>query len=383
MCALTENEQHMSLLEASSRVAILGGGLMGRLLALALARRGHAIDLYDAQGPAGEGAAARVAAAMLAPLAESAITEPGVVRMGQHGLKRWPELLAQLDAPVFHQQNGTLILWHRQDQGDAQRFFGVLEKNRRINPSLPAMQSLAGAELQACEPALQSRFTQGVYLPGEGQLDNRQLLAALVSTLEHMGVKLHWNSPRELCDFAPGTAGQPDFVFDCRGLGARTQWRQLRGIRGEVVRVHAPEVTLQRPTRLIHPRYPIYIAPKEDHLFVIGATEIESDDMSPASVRSTLELLSAAYTVHPGFAEARIVEIATQCRPTLPDNLPAVRLLAPRVMEVNGLYRHGFMISPAMLDVVLELIDEDGDSALAREFDVAVHRESEHALAAH
>ena len=37
MCALTENEQHMSLLEASSRVAILGGGLMGRLLALALA----------------------------------------------------------------------------------------------------------------------------------------------------------------------------------------------------------------------------------------------------------------------------------------------------------------------------------------------------------
>jgi glycine oxidase len=382
MCTLTHNEQHMSLLEASSRVAILGGGLMGRLLALALARRGHAIDLYDTQGPAGEGAAARVAAAMLAPLAESAITEPGVVRMGQHGLKRWPELLAQLDAPVFYQQNGTLILWHRQDQGDAQRFFGVLEKNRRINPSLPAMQPLAGAELQACEPALQNRFTQGVYLPGEGQLDNRQLLAALAGTLGQMGVKLRWNSPRELCDFAPGTAGQPDFVFDCRGLGARSYWKQLRGIRGEVVRVHAPEVTLQRPTRLIHPRYPIYIAPKQDHLFVIGATEIESDDMSPASVRSTLELLSAAYTVHPGFAEARIVEIATQCRPTLPDNLPAVRLLAPRVMEVNGLYRHGFMISPAMLDVVLELID-NGDSALAREFDVAVHREPEHALAAH
>ena len=353
---------------------------MGRLLALALARRGHAIDLYDAQGPAGEGAAARVAAAMLAPLAESAITEPGVVRMGQHGLKRWPELLAQLNAPVFHQQNGTLILWHRQDLGDAQRFFGVLEKNRRINPSLPAMQSLAGAELQACEPALQNRFTQGVYLPGEGQLDNRQLLAALAGTLEQMGVRLHWNSPRELSAFAPGTAGQPGFVFDCRGLGARAQWKELRGIRGEVMRVHAPEVTLQRPTRLIHPRYPIYIAPKQEHLFVIGATEIESDDMSPASVRSTLELLSAAYTVHPGFAEARIVEIATQCRPTLPDNLPAVRLLAPRVMEVNGLYRHGFMISPAMLDVVLELID-NGDSALAREFDVAVHREE--ALAAH
>ena len=367
------NELHMSLLQASSKIAILGGGLMGRLLSLALAQRGHSIDLYDAHGPQGDGAAARVAAAMLAPLAESAITEPGVVRMGQHALKRWPEIIGQLSQPVFLQQNGTLILWHRQDQADAARFFGLLEKNRRINPSLPAMEEKTGAALQECEPALQGRFSQAVYLPGEGQLDNRQLLAALVDQLTTLGVKLHWESPRELSDFRPGEAGQPDFVFDCRGLGARTQWKDLRGIRGEVVRIHAPEVTLARPTRLIHPRYPIYIAPKEDHLFVIGATEIESDDMSPASVRSTLELLSAAYTVHSGFAEGRIVEVATQCRPTLPDNLPAVRLLAPRVMEVNGLYRHGFMISPAMLDVVLELVDHN-DSPLAREFEVSVHR---------
>ena len=88
-------------------------------------------------------------------------------------------------------------------------------------------------------------------------------------------------------------------------------------------------------------------------------------------MRSALELLSAAYTVHPGFAEARILEVAAQCRPTLPDNLPAVRLRAPRVLEVNGLYRHGFMIAPAMLDVVLELL-ATGDSPLARRFDMAI-----------
>ena len=129
-------------------------------------------------------------------------------------------------------------------------------------------------------------------------------------------------------------------------------------MRGEVIRVHAPEVALPRPTRLVHPRYPLYIAPKPDHVFVIGATEIESDDMSPASVRSTLELLSAAYAVHSGFAEARILEIATQCRPTLPDNLPAFASRAPRVMQINGLYRHGFMIAPAMLDVAMELLRE-------------------------
>ena len=362
----------MPCLQPSSRIAILGAGLMGRLLACALARQGHQIALYDAHGPEADGAAARVAAAMLAPLAESAVTEPSVVRMGQYALGRWPQIIAELDAQVFFQQNGTLVLWHRQDAGDAQRLCALFDKNRRINPTLPALQTLSGQALHEIEPATIHRFTQGVYLPGEGQLDNRQLLAALLSTLERRGVQMHWQSPRELSDFSPGSPGQPDWVLDCRGLGARTAWRELRGVRGEVVRVHAPEVTLQRPTRLVHPRYPLYIAPKEDHLFVIGATEIESDDMSPASVRSTLELLSAAYTVHSGFAEARIVEIASQCRPTLPDNLPAVRRLTERVLEVNGLYRHGFMIAPAMLDLVLELLTTQ-DSTLARRFDVAVH----------
>ena len=354
-----------------SSFAILGAGLMGRLLALALARAGHRVSLYDQQGADAQGSAARVAAAMLAPLAESAVTEPGVVRMGEHALVRWPQLLAQLPEPVFFQQNGTLVVWHRQDAADAARLRLQFETTRTTVPTLPAMEALGSERLTTLEPALAGRFAQGMYLPGEGQLDNRQLLAALAHALVQAGVTTHWNTPREVTDFAPGTAGQPDWLLDCRGLGARHQWSALRGVRGEVVRVHAPEVTLQRPTRLVHPRYPIYIAPKEDHLFVIGATEIESDDLSPASVRSALELMSAAYAVHSGFAEARIVEIATQCRPTLPDNLPAVRQSAPRVLEINGLYRHGFMIAPAMLDVVLQLLST-GQSTLAATFDLSV-----------
>lgn len=340
---------------------------MGRLLAVALARAGHAVTVYEAQDASGQGSAARVAAAMLAPLAESAVTEPGVVRMGMHALARWPRLLAQLEQPVFFQQNGTLVVWHRQDAGDAARLRLQFETTHAALPALPAMQALGSEGVAQAEPALAGRFAQGMYLPGEGQLDNRQLLAALAQAMDQLGVAVHWNAPHDPADFAPGTPGQPDWLLDCRGLGARADWQALRGVRGEVLRVHAPEVCLLRPTRLVHPRYPIYIAPKEDHLFVIGATEIESEDMSPASVRSALELMSAAYAVHSGFAEARIVEIATQCRPTLPDNLPAIRHSAERVLEVNGLYRHGFMIAPALLDVVLELL-QTGRSPLAATF---------------
>ena len=360
-----------ALIPASARIAILGGGLLGRLMALELSGQGYSIDLYDRGGPEAEHAAARVAAAMLAPLAESAVTEHGVVRMGDYGLTRWPQLIAQLAAPVFIQQAGTMVVWHRQDAVEAQRFRGILERTQAAIPELAPLQTIDRTAINALEPSLAQQFQTGYYLPGEGQLDNRQLLAALVPSLQARGVRLHWHEAREVSDFAPGSAGQPDWLIDTRGLGAKPQWGDLRGVRGEVVRVHAPEVDLSRPTRLMHPRYPIYIAPKQDHYFVIGATEIESDDMSPASVRSAMELLSAAYTVHSGFAEARILEINTQCRPTLPDNLPAIRQTQPRVLEVNGLYRHGFMISPAVLDSALQVI-ATGQSPLAAQFDMAV-----------
>ena len=333
---------------------VLGAGLMGRLLAHSLARLGYRVDIHESQGPEAEGSAAYVAAAMLAPLAESAITELPIVQMGQHSLIRWPQLLQELNQAVFFQQNGTLIVWHRQDAAEAKRFEQLLERTQSLLTSLPKLQSLDKAELVKFEPALEGRFQNALYLPHEGQLDNRELLAALMNSLQTQKVNLHWNSPKSPEDFSLGTAGQPDYLFDCRGLGARHTWTALRGVRGEVIRLHAPEVTLQRPTRLIHPRYPLYIAPKENHIFVIGATEIETEDLSPASVRSTLELLSAAYTVHSGFAEARILEIKTQARPTLKNNLPSIRQLGPRCLQINGLYRHGFLIAPAMLDIVLE-----------------------------
>jgi glycine oxidase len=356
----------MNLLTTSSHVAILGAGLMGRLLAFALARQGLRVSIFDAAGPGAENAAARVAAAMLAPLAESAVTEPSVVQMGRYALGRWTALVADLAAyapPVFLQQAGTLIVWHRQDAAEAARLGQQLFTNQRNMPELPAPQRLDGAGIAALEPALGQRFNQGLYLPEEGQLDNRALLAALGQALVVLGVDIHWNSPRT----PEQLKGNADWIFDCRGLGARPQWNALRGVRGEVVRVHAPDVHLTRPTRLVHPRYPLYIAPKPEGVFVIGATEIESDDLSPASVRSTLELLSAAYAVHSGFAEARILEIATQCRPALPDNLPALRQLDRHTLQINGLYRHGFMIAPAMLDAAIELV-QTGHSPLAESF---------------
>ena len=364
---------------SQSKYAIVGAGLMGRLLAMTLAQRGAQVDLFDQGNEDASGSAARIAAAMLAPLAESAITEDAVVRMGIHSLPRWKELISILSTPVFFQQEGTLILWHRQDASEAERFSKHLEKNCRYNSQLSLPQKIDAVALKKLEPSVSERFSQALYLPDEGQLDNRQLLSALLQELKRLEVNCCWNvnvNPDQL-RLDSSYLG----VIDCRGTGAKSSWslqassNTLRGVRGEVVRLYAPEVKLLRPTRLIHPRYPIYIAPKESDIYVVGATEIESDDLSEMSVRSAMELLSAVYTVHSGFAEARILEMATQCRPTLKNNLPEIRVQKEKgladLMLINGLYRHGFMISPAVLDSAMELL-ESGESNTALELGLSI-----------
>jgi glycine oxidase len=364
----------------SRSYAIIGAGLMGRMMAHALANGGARVELYERGGPDAEHSAARVAASMLAPLAESVITEPAVVRMGLYGLDRWKQLIKELNQQVvqqtFFQQTGTLVLWHRLDAPEAQRFAQHLEHNVRINPALASPWHLDRKALAELEPAVAERFTQGLFLPREGQLDNRQLLAGLLESIAKLGVTLHWHTACEP-DHLRGKGF--DWVIDCRGLGAQLSWSNpknpLRGVRGEVIRVHAPEVKLHHPTRLIHPRYPIYIAPKENDLYVIGATEIESEDFSPISVRSSMELLSAAYSVHSGFAEARILESATQCRPTLKNNLPEICIPEHGYMQINGLYRHGYLIAPAMMDAALQILNQE-NRTLAKRFDLQIQASS-------
>jgi glycine oxidase len=107
-------------------------------------------------------------------------------------------------------------------------------------------------------------------------------------------------------------------------MGAKHSWPQLRGVRGEIVRLHAPRSNCIACLRLLHPRYPVYIIPHAEGRLVVGATSIESDDHSTVSVRGALELLTSAYWVLPALAEARILEFNTQVRPALPNNTPAI-----------------------------------------------------------
>ena len=359
-------------------VAILGAGLAGRLAAWLLVRSGARVALVERAGPDGAGSAAYVAAAMLAPLAESAIAERRIVDLGIASVDLWRAWLAELPEPVFFQQDGTLVVWHARDRAEMSLFTSRVRAVAPPELVAQRLRALDGKGVGEVEPALAGRFPQGLLLAGEGQLDNRGALRALLSCAVSEGVHCVWEAGEVDAGSLPQLGIHADVVLDCRGLGARSAWPAqpgqtgqqsqpgLRGLRGEVVRVHAPDVRLHRPVRLLHPRYPIYIAPKPNDLYVIGATELESEDDSPMSVRSALELLSAAHSLHPAFGEARVLELNVQRRPTRPDHLPAIRVdQRARVVRVNGLYRHGFLIAPAVTEAACAVVGAllNGDPA--------------------
>ena len=164
------------------------------------------------------------------------------------------------------------------------------------------------------------------------------MLPRLHARLSDLGVAIRFGVE---CDPASG-----DVTIDCRGIAARDNVSDLRAVKGEMIVIETDEIELNRPVRLLHPRWPLYIVPRENNRFMIGATTIESEDRG-VSVRSALELLSAAYAVHPAFGEARIVEIGAGLRPAFRDNLPRIRIEDKRI-SVNGLYRHGFLLAPAL-----------------------------------
>jgi glycine oxidase len=332
----------------SPDIAVVGGGLLGRCLAWRAARGGARVALYEASGPLGEGSAAWAAAGMIAPNAEAADTNPQIVAMGRRSLTLWPQWLAQLPLSVFYRDSGTVVLWHGEDRGEALRWKSMLS----TRAAQAQTQRVDHSRLEELEPAVGGKFSEALYLPDDAQVDNRELLRAVAVALEESHVDCNWNN-----FVTDGTLPDAKVIVDCRGMGARRVWPRLRGVRGEIVRLHAPEVELGHMLRLLHPRHALYIVPRAEGRLVVGATSIESDDYSPVSVRGALELLSSAYSLVPALAEARILEFATQVRPALPDNLPAIHYDRGRGrLYINGLYRHGFLLTPVVVEEALSLL---------------------------
>jgi glycine oxidase len=329
------------------RVGIAGAGLLGRLLAWRLALRGDEVTVFDpAPDARARGAAAWTAAGMLSPLAELECADANVAALGWRSLELWPQWLAEIERPVHFARRGSLLVAHAADRGSADRLLTRIA----AQDAQHAPRALAAEELRALEPAL-LRGLLAWRLEGEGQIHTVQAMHALTEAASARGVEWVWG--RSVERVAPGRIDRSgfDLAIDVRGLGAKGAL-PLRGVRGELLWLRAPGVPLQHPVRLLHARHRVYLVPRPDDLIVVGASEIESEDLSPISVRTTVELLAAAASVMPELAEARVVHTEVNLRPALADNLPRLES-QPGLLRINGLFRHGWLIAPALVEQAL------------------------------
>jgi glycine oxidase len=312
------------------RVLVKGAGVAGLTVAHALAARGAEVTVFD-PNPGFSAAASWLAGGMLAPWCERESADEAVLREGQDAPDRWEAML-----PGEVKRNGTLVLASARDQAELKRFAG----------RTTGYEWLDEERIAALEPSLAGRFRQALFFPREAHLDPRRALTALREELIARGAIFVETNPDE-----QGF----DHIFDCTGATRIGDTASLRGVRGEMLYLKTNEITLDRPVRLLHPRIPIYIVPRGEGLFMVGATMIETEFAGPITARALMELLNAAYALHPAFADATVVETGAGVRPAFPDNFPRVER-REKLISLNGLYRHGFLLAPAMAEKAADLV---------------------------
>lgn len=317
-------------------VTIIGAGVAGLCCAVELAERGADVEVLERSEHLGASSCSWYAGGMLAPWCEREMAEPLVAELGEEGLEWWAGHFPGLV------RSGSLVVAHGRDRAELTRFARRTEHYRQLDR----------AEIGALEPDLADRFEQALLFPEEAHLDPRAALASLSRRLQALGGRIRFGTD------AAQTRLRDRKVIDCTGLAARKVLPDLRGVKGEMLVLRTTDISLARPVRVLHPRIPLYVVPRGDGVFMVGATMIESDDTTRITARSMLELLSAAYALHPALAEAEIIEIGTQARPAFPDNLPRIRQV-DGTLYLNGLYRHGFLLAPSLARRAAGVLLED------------------------
>ncbi len=301
--------------------------------AVEFAERGAAVDVFEQGHDFGPHSCSWFAGGMLSPWCECEHSAELVAALGEQSIAWWKKRVPTVA------QRGSLLVAHGRHSSELVRFS---RRTRRY-------EWLDVAAISELEPLLAGRFPRGLFFKDEAHIDPRTALRHLADRFTALGGRIHFGVT------CTDESESDRLVIDCTGSAARQDLKDLRGVKGEMLLLRSKEIVLSRPIRLLDPRIPAYFVPRPDGVFMVGATMIESDDAIRITARSMMELLSAAYSLHPAFAEAEVLEMGTQVRPAFPDNVPRILWRRERIY-INGFYRHGFLLAPAFAQMAADAV---------------------------
>lgn len=356
---------------ATYDVVVAGGGVIGLTAAWMLAGDGHRVIVLDPEPGHG---AAWVAAGMLAPGNEAAFGEEPLVRLLVAGAERWPAFAAALEADaedtIGFEASGTVVV--AGDASDRAALDHLLTFRQSIG--LDARR-LSASECRQAVPELSPAISGGAEVPGDHQVDNRLLVAALIAACRRRGVELR---PARVVaiDVDPSGAARGVLTDDGAAVGAGTVvaamgWQtgslggvparvfpDVRPVKGHILRLAGRGPVLGRTIRGLVDGRACYLVPRRDHSLVVGATVEEMGPDRRVQAGAVHGLLDDARRLVPGIDELELAECAVGLRPASADNAPHVGWTeVPRLAVATGHFRNGILLAPITAEAIGALVN--------------------------
>jgi glycine oxidase len=329
-------------------VIIIGGGIIGLSLSIALRKRGATVLVVERGEPGRESSHAAGGMLVDCPLE----TAPALQELATASAQMYPEFAFEIEVEsamkVDLRVQGTIV-------------FPSVDHESAMGIPLPSDQ------LAVREPSLGLNDRPGFYLK-ERSVDPRALTAAVLKTAKNRGADFSSCDPVTAINLSDNhvigvtttkTSFLAEKVVNCAGawsgqLGPHPV--PTRPVKGQMLCLAMPSREFIRHVI----RTPdVYLIPRTDGRLLVGAT-VEEAGFDKHTVPSTIQRLhQAALKLVPKLADARILEDWAGLRPGTPDNLPILGATeTPGYYIATGHFRDGIVLAPITAHVMAQIIDD-------------------------
>lgn len=358
-------------MERHPDVVVIGAGIMGLGIAVRLGEAGRRVLVCDPAGPGTE--TSRVSAGMLAPRAEVRHDEHDLLAFGGLAQRLWPGWVEHLHThtgiAIDLRTPGTLVVATDEDELRAvERHLEWLERidvpHERLDP--PTLREL--------EPELAHPLQGGALIHGDGQVDNRTLLAALQRRAEALGVtmlqgravaRVHApEGPVTAVECDDGTRIPCEQAVVAAGAWSRTVRIDglpplpVRPVRGQLLAFGSTDRHGRKTTvrHAIHAPE-VYMAQKADGTLLVGASMEERGFEREVNTGALYLHLREGRRLLPQLDELPLQEIRIGFRPTTRDNRPLIgETHVAGAFCITGHFRNGVQQAPASIEALAALM---------------------------
>ena len=330
-------------------VLIIGGGIIGLTLSIALRKRGATVLLVERGEPGRESSHAAGGMLVDCPLE----TRPTLQPLATASARMYPEFAHELEV-----ESGMKV--DLRDQGTI--FFPSADHLPQAAAAFPP------AALADLEPALvEANVGRPAFYLKERSVDPRALTAAAWKTAKSRGIDFSSGDEVTAVTIEAGratgvTTAKTTFhaakVVNCAGAWSGQippQPFPTRPVKGQMLCLALPSRTLLKHVV----RSPdVYLIPRTDGRLLVGAT-VEEAGFDKRTVIDTIQHLhQAALALVPKLADARILESWAGLRPGTPDGLPILGATAtPGYYVATGHFRDGILLSAITAEVMTAVIE--------------------------